>query len=362
MEKKTPLYDSHVLSGGKLVPFAGYILPIQYKAGVIAEHMAVRTKVGIFDVSHMGEIVVSGKDAVENVQLFVTNDCAVMKVGQVKYTTMCNENGGIVDDLLVYRLGDEKFLLVVNASNKDKDFEFINKHKFGEVNIEDISEKTAQIALQGPKAVEVLQKLTDEENIPKKYYTFLEDRNVSGINCLVSNTGYTGEGGFEFYFDSNDAPKMWELLLEAGEEFGLIPCGLGARDTLRFEAGMPLYGHEMNDEITPLEADLSFCVKMKKENFIGKQALIEKGELTRKRVGLKITSKGIARENCEVYVGEQKVGFTTTGTMSPYFGYPIAMALIDIEHTQVGTAVEVLVRGKRLSAEVVPLPFYKKSY
>lgn len=253
MELKTPLYDAHVKAGGKIVPFAGYLLPVQYGTGVITEHMAVREKAGLFDVSHMGEVLCQGKDALANLQKLLTNDFTNMVDGQARYSPMCNENGGTVDDLIVYKRGDNDYFIVVNAANKDKDYQWMLDHQFGEVTFTDASSEYGQIALQGPKAMEILKKLTAEENIPKKYYHAVFDTEVAGIPCIISKTGYTGEDGVELYLASENAEKMWDALLEAGKDEGLIPCGLGARDTLRMEAAMPLYGHEMDDEISPLE-------------------------------------------------------------------------------------------------------------
>ncbi|MGO5052504.1 glycine cleavage system aminomethyltransferase GcvT [Lachnospiraceae bacterium LCP25S3_G4] len=361
MELKTPLYEEHVKANGKIVPFAGYLLPIQYEQGVIKEHMAVRTMAGLFDVSHMGEILCKGKDALANLQMILTNDFTNMVDGQARYSPMCNEQGGTVDDLIVYKKEENCYFIVVNASNKDKDYQWMLDHQFGEVIFEDISSEVAQIALQGPKAMEILRKLTTEEQIPAKYYHAVFDAKVADMTCIISKTGYTGEDGVEIYLGSKDAQKMWNTLLEAGKEEGLIPCGLGARDTLRMEAAMPLYGHEMNDEITPLETGLGFAVKLVKDDFIGKSALLEMGELKRKRVGLKVTGRGIIREHEEVYVGDKLVGYTTSGTHCPFLGYPIAMALVEIAYTEVGTKLEVLVRGRKVEAEVVALPFYKRS-
>jgi len=356
MEKKTPLYDKHVELKGKMVPFAGYLLPVQYENGVIKEHMAVRTAAGLFDVSHMGEVLLEGEDALKNVQMLVTNDCSKMVDGQVKYSPMCNENGGVVDDLLIYRRAQDSYLLVINAANREKDVEWIKGHLFGNVNFKDISDEVALLALQGPKSRTILERLTDEKNIPRKYYSFQENVMVAGINCLVSKTGYTGEEGYEFYCGPEDAPKLWDALMKEEE---LIPCGLGARDTLRLEAAMPLYGHEMDDTITPLEAGLGFAVKFDKEEFIGKKALLSK-EVTRGRVGLTITGRGIARENCPIYRNGEQIGITTSGTHCPYLGKPVAMALVNIEFIQIGTQVEVEIRGKKVAAEVVSLPFYKR--
>ena len=361
MELKTPLYDTHVKYNGKIVPFAGYLLPVQYETGVIAEHMAVRTKAGLFDVSHMGEIICKGEDALENLQMLLTNDFTNMVDGQARYSPMCNENGGTVDDLIVYKYKDNVYYIVVNAANKDKDYKWMLDHQFGNVTFEDMSSSISQIALQGPKSFEILKKLTSEENIPKKYYHCIFNAEVDGIRCIVSQTGYTGEDGYEIYLSNEDAPKMWESLMTAGKEFGLIPCGLGARDTLRLEAAMPLYGHEMDDTVDPLETGLGFAVKMSKDDFIGKKAIEAKGDLKRKKVGLKVTKRGIIREHEDVYFGEKLIGHTTSGTHCPYLGYPIAMALIDIDYTELGRKVEVLVRGRKVEAEIVKLPFYKKT-
>ncbi len=360
MERITPLYECHLSAGGKIVPFAGYLLPVQYETGVITEHMAVRTAAGLFDVSHMGEVTLEGEDALRNIQLLVTNDCSRMVDGQVKYSPMCNEEGGVVDDLLIYRKSADSYLIVVNASNRYKDVRWMKDHITGKVEFKDISDEVAQLALQGPKAHEIICKLTAEELLPVKYYSFKENVPVSGISCLVSKTGYTGEDGYELYCANEDATKLWEALLEAGQGEGLIPCGLGARDTLRLEAGMPLYGHEMDDSITPLETGLGFTVKMDKEDFIGKAGLLAKGTPQRTRVGLNITGRGIARELCPVYHGDNLIGTTTSGTHCPYLGHPVAMALIDTSHSEIGTIVEVEVRGRRIRAEVIALPFYKR--
>ena len=273
MEQKTPLYAKHAAAGGKIVPFAGYLLPVQYPTGVIAEHMAVRTAAGLFDVSHMGELVFTGPDALRNLNHLLTNDFSGMYDGQVRYSPMCNDQGGCVDDLIVYKVHDTAYLVVVNAANKDKDAGWMREHLFGACEMEDISGRVAQVALQGPKSKQILLRLLDESVLPPKYYSFVQDVDLRGIRCLISRTGYTGEFGYELYCVSADAEGLWDLLLEAGADLGLIPCGLGARDTLRLEAAMPLYGHELNDVITPLEAGLDFAVKMGKEDFIGKNAI-----------------------------------------------------------------------------------------
>lgn len=361
MDLKTPLYDAHLKAGGKMVSFAGYTLPVQYKdGGVIKEHLAVRNQVGVFDVSHMGEVVYEGKDALANLQYLLTNDFSNLEIGRVRYTLMCNENGGVIDDLLVYKCSDEKYLLVVNAANRAKDVAWMRQHLFGEVEFTDQSDQYVQIALQGAFAKEMIGTLTTEEDIPKKYYSFTEYANVGGIICILSRTGYTGEFGYELYCRPEDGEKLWNLLLDTGKEYEIMPCGLGARDTLRLEAGMPLYGHEMTEEITPLETDLSFAVKMKKEDFIGKHAMVAQGEPRITRIGLQLTERGIVREGADVYFNGNKIGETTSGTMCPFINKACAMALVEKDVVEIGSPLEVEVRGKKIAAEVVTIPFVKK--
>jgi aminomethyltransferase len=359
MELKTPLYDVHVAGGGKIVPFAGYLLPVQY-SDVSKEHLAVRKAAGLFDVSHMGEVIISGPDALANVNYMFSNDFTNMQDGRVRYSPMCNENGGIVDDLIVYRMNNEKYFIVVNASNRHKDVEFMKKHLKGNATLVDASDAYAQLALQGPKSKEILEKLTDPAKIPEKYYTFNEHVDVAGVDCILSQTGYTGEDGYELYCSPSDATKLWKKILEAGESEGIIPCGLGARDTLRLEAAMPLYGHEMTDDISPLEAGLNFAVKMQKEDFVGKKAIEAKGEPKIKRIGLKVTGRGIVREESPIYLGDKKIGFTTSGTHCPYLGSAYAMGMVEADHAELGTEVEAEVRGRKIKCEIVSLPFYKK--
>ena len=360
MDKKTPLYDLHVRLGGKMVPFAGYLLPVQYESGVIAEHNAVRTRCGLFDVSHMGEVLFTGPGALDALQDLLTNDFSGMEDGRVRYSPICNERGGVVDDLVVCKVNDQRYLLVVNAANKDKDVAWFNQHARGSVTVEDVSDQYAQLALQGPFAPAVLAKLAQPETLPAKYYTFRDNVDVAGINCLVSRTGYTGETGYELYCRPQDAAALMQALLDAGDEYGLIPCGLGARDTLRLEAGMPLYGHEMNDDISPLETGLGLFVKMDKPSFVGRDALLKRGEPRVARVGLEVTDRGIVREHCTVFSGDQAVGVTTSGTHCPFINKAVAMALISKETAVPDQALRVDVRGRFLAAKVVALPFYKR--
>ena len=346
MERKTALYDRHIAAGGKMVPFAGYLLPVQYQKGIIAEHQAVRQAAGLFDVSHMGEFVMRGPDALSNINRLLTNDFWNLAPGGVRYSPMCYETGGTVDDLLVYRLEEDVYYIVVNAANKDKDFEWIKENLTGD----------AQVALQGPKSADILKEVAKSEMIPEKYYTFVENGEISGLQCLISRTGYTGEDGFELYCESTDAGRLWDLLLEAGEAHGLTPCGLGARDTLRLEAGMPLYGHELSAEITPREAGLGPFVKMEKDAFIGKDAL--EAPRSRKRIGLRLLDRGIAREGAAVFDdGGNRIGTVTSGTMSPTLSAAIAMALVSADFS--GETLFAEVREKKLKAETVNLPFYR---
>lgn len=355
MAKRTPLFDDHVRLGGKIVEFAGYDLPVQYEAGLIAEHNAVRKAAGLFDVSHMGEIELKGKGAAASVQNLITNDISDMVDGQVKYSLMLNERGGQVDDLLVYRISGEHFLLVVNASNTDKDAEWIRTHLAPQTEFANTSDNVGQIALQGPNSEKILRKLT--EDIPEKYYTFIHKAKIKNITAIISRTGYTGEDGFEIYCDGKDVSKLFNLVLEAGKEDGLLPCGLGCRDTLRFEACLPLYGHELSGDYLATEVGFNFFIKMNKENFIGKKSL-EENLPKWKRKGFKLTGKGIAREGCKVFCDGKEIGFVTSGTHSPTLGYAVAMTRIHKDFE--GDKVIIDVRGRLIEAEAVKMPFYKR--
>ena len=357
MEKQTPLYQKHLDAQGRIVPFAGYLLPVQYPTGVIAEHMAVRQQAGIFDVSHMGEIYLEGPDAEANLNHILTNNFTGMPVGSCRYALMLYENGGQVDDLIVYKMSDVKFFVVLNASNTEKDIAWFRQHLSGNCTLTDLSDATAQIALQGPDSKKIITALCNEAGLPQKYYTFVPELTVAGAPCLVSRTGYTGEFGYELYMSPADAPKVWDALLAQGA----IPCGLGCRDTLRLEAAMPLYGHELGEEVNALAAGLSFAIKMDKADFIGKSALEQQQDPARLRVGLKVTGRGIVREHESIVKDGQEVGQTTSGTHCPYLGGAYAMAYLDKELCAPGTAVEVMVRGRSIAAEVVPLPFYKRA-
>ena len=361
MEKTTPLYQKHIESKGKIVPFAGYLLPVEYaSSGIIAEHMAVREKVGMFDVSHMAELLYQGKDALANLQLVLTNDLSGMYDGQARYSLLPNESGGAVDDIIVYRENEKLFWIVVNAANTDKDFAWITSHaKMKDVVIKNVSNKVSQFAIQGPKAIDVLKKLVkSKDDIPQKNYSAKGPLYLkSGAFAYISRTGYTGEDGFELYIKNENAVKTFRDILEAGEEFGILPCGLGARDVLRLEAAMPLYGHELSDIIPIDEVGLGFAIKMFKDvDFIGKVALA-KHIPEYERIGA-FVEKGLAREGSEVFFNDIKVGYVTSGTHSPLLGRGICM--IRIKKGYKDKELEVDIRGRRSKLEVTPLPFYKR--
>jgi len=353
----------HRTLGGKMVDFGGWDMPVQYKAGVIEEHMATRTRAGLFDVSHMGEIWVEGRDAIPFVNRITTNDVTKLVDGQAHYSTLTNENGGVVDDLLVYRFNDEKLLLVVNASTTDKDWDWITSHK-GEdddVALTNASVSYCQIAIQGPNAIGILQRLTDTNLDEIKYYHFTIGH-VDGVESIISRTGYTGEDGFEVYAPAENAQQLWEKMLETGAEEGILPCGLAARNTLRLESAMSLYGHELGDDITPLEANLGWITKLQKGDFVGRDKIAELKEkgIKRKLVGFEMREPGIARDGYDVYVEDNKVGTVTSGSPAPFLKKNIGLAFVPPEFANVGQELRIDVRGKRLAAEVVPTPFYKR--
>jgi len=361
MLKKTPLFPVYADYGARTIDFGGWDLPVQF-AGIQKEHAAVREQAGLFDVSHMGEVLVTGEGALPFLQRITTNDVSKMQDGACQYTLMCYPNGGVVDDLLVYKLVGESYMVVINASNIDKDIAWMREHAGPDVSLRDISEETALLALQGPKAETILQRLTSTPLHELKSFRFFEGVDIGGVKAIVSRTGYTGEDGFELYINASSATELWKKLLTAGEPDGLLPIGLGARDTLRFEARLPLYGQELSDSITPLEAGLSFFVKLDKGDFIGREALAAQKEqgLPRKIVGIEMIDRGIPRSHYPVYVNGERIGEVTTGTQSPTLKRNVGLALIDIAHTSVDTEVEVEIRGAMLKAKVVPTPFYKR--
>ncbi|NLT95468.1 MAG: glycine cleavage system aminomethyltransferase GcvT [Clostridia bacterium] len=358
--KRTPLYNEHLKLGAKIVEFGGFEMPVQYK-GIIEEHNTVRKFAGLFDVSHMGEIEITGPGAKEFIQKLITNNIEKIEPGKIIYSPICYENGGTVDDLLIYCFDWEHFWMVVNASNTEKDWQWIVRHKENEdVQLKNISDDIGQLALQGPRSQEILQLLTPLDLSSIKYYRFQEGE-VAGCHCIISRTGYTGEDGFELYTKSNDVITLWQQLLTSGEKFGLAPIGLGARDTLRFEAGLPLYGHELSPEITPLEAGLGIFVDLKSgKEFIGRDVLLRQKEegLKRKKVGLEMIERGIPREGYQVYKGEREIGFVTSGSFCPTLGKNLAMALIEIGEAQIDNEVSVMIRNRPCKAMVTKIPFY----
>ena len=360
MYKKTSIHDRHIAADGKMVEFAGFELPIQYSS-IVKEHTMVREKCGLFDVSHMGEIEISGNKAEELVQYIATIDIGDMTEGDVKYSPMCYESGGCVDDILIYKYID-KFLLVVNASNTIKDLEWINKNNIFGAQVEDISHQLSQIAIQGPLSRNILSKVINENELPQKYYTFVEILFKDQSKCIVSRTGYTGEDGYELYMDNKNAPVMWdELLINGGDD--IAPCGLGARDTLRLEAGMPLYGHELSPDITPLEAGLKRFVSLEKNSdFLGKKALNKQAEdgLTRRKCSIKLIDKGIGREGNLVFINDMRTGYLTSGTKSITLGKSIGLAMVNVPYNKIGTEIQIQIRNKMMDAIIVKGPFYKR--
>lgn len=360
--KRTPLYEEHQAAKAKIIDFGGWEMPVQY-AGVIDEHHAVRTKAGLFDVSHMGEVDVRGKEALAFVQMLITNDASKLEDGQILYTPMCYSNGGIVDDLLVYRYNDEHFFLVVNASNTDKDYAWmLEQAKPFDVTVDNVSAQFAQLALQGPLAENILQRLADIDLAEIKYYWF-KHGNVDGVPCLISRTGYTGEDGFEIYVAPEFGRQLWRKILETGAPEGAQPIGLGARDTLRFEARLPLYGNELGAEISPLEAGLGIFVKLDKAAFVGKEALQTQKEqgVPRKLVGLEMIERGIARSHYPLQKNGEDIGFVSSGSFSPTLNKNIALGLIRSDLAVQGETLDVIIRGKAVQAKIIPSLFYKRA-
>ncbi|MFN7541837.1 MAG: glycine cleavage system aminomethyltransferase GcvT [Acidobacteriota bacterium] len=359
--KATPLNAVHRQLGARMVDFGGWDMPVQYR-GILEEHKAVRTAVGVFDVSHMGEIVVRGPGALDLVNLVATNDAARLKAGQVHYSGLLYEHGGFVDDILVHKVADDEYFLCVNASNQDKDYEHIVAHNRFAATVENAGARYAQIAVQGPMALAVCQKLTRSELSPIRYYWF-EDGVFAGVEARMARTGYTGEDGFELYVKPSEAVTVWEAVLEAGAEFGILPCGLGARNTLRLEAKMALYGHEIDATISPLEADLAWMVKLDKGDFIGKEALLtQRAEgLKRKLVGFEMRGRGIGRDGYEVNVNGQPAGWVTSGGPAPTLGKNIGLCYLPVDLAVPGTRIEVVIRGAGVEAETVTTPFYKRA-
>jgi aminomethyltransferase len=363
--KRTPLNAAHRRLGGRMVEFGGWDMPVQYPAGTVSEHLRTRTHAGLFDVSHMGEIDVRGTDAIAFVNRVTSNDASKLVDGQAQYSALTTEAGTVIDDLLVYRLAEDHLLLVVNAGTTEKDWEWIKSHRAGEnVELRNASAEYCQIAVQGPDAISILQKLTGTPLSDIKYYHFVTGR-VDDVESIISRTGYTGEDGFEVYAAPEKAEQLWNKILDAGNsgaDDGVLPCGLAARNTLRLEAGMCLYGHEITDEITLLEANLGWITKLNKGDFIGRDALAKQKEegVKRKLVGLEVTDRGIARDEQEILVNGERVGRVTSGSPAPFLKKNIGMGYVPAELTAVGTELQIDVRGRMVAARIVPLPFYKR--
>jgi aminomethyltransferase len=359
--KRTSLFDLHTALKAKMVDFGGWHMPVQY-SGILEEHNAVRHAVGLFDVSHMGEIDIRGPQAQQLIDFVATNNAGKLKTGQAHYSALLYEHGGFVDDILVHKVSDTHFFLCVNAANQGKDFEHIQAHNRFDAEVEFSSDQYAQIAIQGPKALATLQKLTDLPLAEIKYYWF-RDGIVSGVPSRVARTGYTGEDGFEIYLSPESAYRIWNELLAAGEEFGIKPCGLGARNTLRLEAKMALYGHEITASINPIEADLAWIVKMEKPEFVGRRALqetIQNGP-KRKLAGFEMQERGIARDGYEVWQKGQPAGWVTSGGPAPTLGKNIGLCYLPVENATPGVPIEVLIRNVPVPAVTVPTPFYKRA-
>ncbi len=359
--KITPLNKIHRQLGARMVDFGGWDMPVQY-SGVIAEHLAVRTAAGLFDVSHMGEIEVSGAQAFDFLQYATTNDVSMLVDGQVQYTALCYESGGVVDDLTLYRFAADRYLLCVNASNTDKDFAWLQdlqkSYQFNDLSMINRSENYAQLALQGPVADEILAKLTPVNLAAIKFYRFVQGK-VAGIDMIISRTGYTGESGFELYCAAADGAKLWQELMDVGRPLGLEPIGLGARDTLRLEKAYALYGHEITADIMPIEARLAWITKLKKGDFIGRDAMVRAKEagLSRKLIALTLTASGVPRDGYPVFCAGKEVGYVTSGTMSPSLKKGIALALVETTAADSDQLLQIGIRKRQIPAERTKLPF-----
>ncbi len=368
MLKRTALFEEHQKLNGRLIDFGGWELPVQY-SGVMDEHLACRNAVGLFDVSHMGEVHVEGKDAEAFLNELVSNDVSAISIGQAQYSVMCNDEGSIVDDLIVYRRSPDRFLVVINASNTEKDvawMESVLKRRSWNLKFENASAQYTQIAIQGRHAEKILQTLTQTPLHDIKNYWFKEGSVLQHIPAILARTGYTGEDGFEVYVPWKEGPAVWRALFEAGQPFGLKPCGLGARDTLRLEVKFPLYGNELGDQTNPLEAGLGWVVKLGKKSFIGKSAIEAKKAqgLKNKLVGLTLKAAGIPRQGYKIFdsAGEKEIGIVTSGTQSPSLKKTVALGYVTVPHSELGTHIQIEIRGNKIPAEIIPTPFYKRNY
>jgi aminomethyltransferase len=358
--KRTPLFDIHIASKAKMVDFGGWNMPVQY-SGIIEEHNAVRTGAGIFDVSHMGEIEIHGPEAEKLTNYVSSNNAAKLKTGQAHYSGLLNGRGGFVDDILVHKVSDTHYFLCVNAGNQDDDFQHIVAHNRMDAAVDFASGRFAQIAVQGPKAGLTLQKLTETDLGAIRYYWFA-DGAVNGVPARIAHTGYTGEDGFEIYIAPETAAGIWEALLAAGAEYGIKPCGLGARNTLRLEAKMALYGHEITENINPFEADLAWIVKLDKGDFVGSAALAEaqRSGITRKLVGFEMQERGIARDGYPVFWNGKEAGWVTSGGPSPTLNKNIGLCYLPVEAAVPGTPIQIMIRNAPVQAITVPTPFYSR--
>jgi aminomethyltransferase len=359
--KRTPLFEVHTSSNAKMVDFGGWNMPVQYSS-ILEEHNAVRNGVGIFDVSHMGEIEIHGLEAAQLVDYVSTNNARKLKPGQAHYSALLYEHGGFVDDILVYKISDHHFFICVNASNQEKDFEHIGSHNHFDAQVEFASDRYAQLAIQGPKAVATLKKLTSSTLSDIKYYWFT-DGVVAGVPARIAHTGYTGEDGFEVYIAPEAAHKVWNEIMEAGREFGIKPCGLGARNTLRLEAKMALYGHEITASTNPFEADLGWIVKMDKGDFVARTALqsVLEQRLSRKLVGFEMLGRGIGRDGYEVWIDAEPAGWVTSGGPAPTLNKNIGLCYLPANKAVPGVPIQVLIRNSPVEAVTVSTPFYKRA-
>ncbi len=358
--KRTPLFDVHAASKAKMVDFGGWEMPVQY-SGIIEEHNAVRNAVGLFDVSHMGEIEIHGPEAAKLVDYVATNHAAKLKIGQAHYSALLYDHGGFVDDILVHKVAEDFFFLCVNASNQEKDFDHIRRHNRFNASVDFASDQYAQLAIQGPKALATLQKLTGTDLNGIKYYWFTEST-VAGASARIARTGYTGEDGFEIYISPAEAERVWGEIIRAGGEFRIKPCGLGARNTLRLEAKMALYGHELTASVNPFEADLGWIVKIEKGDFVGRAALkaVEQ-KISRKLAGFEMTERGIGRDGYEVWIEGKPAGWVTSGGPSPTLNKNIGLCYLPTDCVAPGTNLQILIRNTPVMAVTVPTPFYKRA-
>ncbi|MEN8907353.1 MAG: glycine cleavage system aminomethyltransferase GcvT [Clostridiales bacterium] len=363
--KKTVLFNKHKQLGGKIIDFGDWLLPVQYSEGILFEHKKVREAVGLFDVSHMGEIIVKGLEAKEFIQFLITNDINKIKQKEIIYSPLCYESAGVVDDVLIYKFSEEEFLLIVNAANIQKDFEWLENNKGNyKVKIDNLSDEYSQLAIQGPKSEIVLQQLTDIDLSKLKFYCFNNKVFIAENEVIISRTGYTGEDGFEIYSKNENIANIWDEIMKEGYKYGIVPVGLGARDTLRFEAALPLYGHELTKDINPIEAGLEKFIKLKKDNFMGKENLNKyiNNKYKKILVGFEMLEKGIPRAKYDIYLKDEKIGHVTSGSYSPTNKRNLGLGLIREEYSQKDNIIEIMIRNQKMKAKIINKPFYNKKY